>query len=233
MPSIRLTGASSGVGAAIARTLAPTHQIVGIARSATNLEHCAREIGSAFQPLPGDLADIDTLPQLAQQAVEVLEGPPDVLIHNAGIFSLGPFEEVDAQRIEQIYRVNTLAPMLLTQALLPAMKQRGSGRIIVVASVAGTHGLPGQVAYCASKHGLVGFANALSAELTGSGLVVHSICPGGIDTPLWRSGAVSYPGDLDATMRPQEIADLVAFLIAQPANTRYRRIICFPDGEWH
>lgn len=234
MATALLTGASSGVGAAVAAQLVSDgHTVTGVARNQQRLSEQADSLGDRYRPVAGDLGDLHAIPTLAERACTALDGCPDILIHNAGIFSLGPFDALPATRAEEILRVNTLAPMLLTQALLPAMKMRGAGRIIVIASVAGTHGLPGQAAYCASKHGVVGFADALSAELQGSGIVVHTVCPGGIDTPLWRSGTVAYPGDLDATMQPTELADLIAFLINQPSGTRYRRIIMFPDNEWH
>ena len=234
MQRILLTGASSGVGATIAERLVTSgHKVAGLARSMDKLQAQASAWGDNYVPLQGDLGAIQSIPQIAQRTTECLDGTPDVLIHNAGTFHLGEFETHNPRNIEAMHRINALSPMLLTQQFLTQMKQRKSGKIIVIAPVAGTHGLPGQATYCASKHALVGFTDALSAELKGSGVCVNTLCPGGIDTPLWRSGEVTYPGDLDATMKPEELADLVEFLLKQPNNTRYRRIIFFPDGEWH
>jgi NAD(P)-dependent dehydrogenase (short-subunit alcohol dehydrogenase family) len=241
MADILLTGASSGVGEHLAQSLcAERHRVCGIARNTDKLQSLRSTIGEKFLPVPGDLAETDTLANMAAHVIAELGNAPDIIIHNAGSFVMADFSDHTPTDIERLWRVNTLAPMLLTHALLPAMLSKSNThsahpaqKIICIASVAGTHGLPQQTAYCASKHGLVGFADALSCELRGSGVTVHTICPGGIDTPLWRSGRATYPGNVDATMQPSEIAELVSFLIKQPSNTRYRRIICFPDIEWH
>ena len=123
MSQIVITGSSSGVGAALASTLVQqSHQVVGIARNAERLQQQASDLGDSFQYIAADLGNTEEIPSLNQHILNTCQGAPDVLIHNAGIFHLGDFDAMPARRIEEIYRVNTLAPMLLTQALLPAMK---------------------------------------------------------------------------------------------------------------
>ena len=107
------------------------------------------------------------------------------------------------------------------------------GRIIQVASVAGIRGIEGQASYCASKHGMVGFSDALAQELIPHGIPVATICPGAIDTPLWDPETNPYPGDVSRTIQPEELVDLVMFVLAQPARTLFKRVVLFPNNEWH
>ena len=234
MSTICITGASSGLGATLSqRCVAAGHRVVGIARNQERLAAQQHELGANYLPVAADLAQTSALPALATRCSSLLGDCPDVVIHNAGVFHLGDFTAMPAEKMEHMWRINTLAPMQLTHAWLPQMLQRGQGRIIFVASVAGTHGLAGQASYCASKHGMVGFADALSNELRGSGVHCHTICPGGIHTPLWTSGEVQYPGNVEDTMSTDEMADLILFIMKQPNGTLYRRVVCFPESEWH
>lgn len=113
------------------------------------------------------------------------------------------------------------------------MMKRKSGKIITISSVAGTRGIPQQAIYCASKHGVKGFSDALAQELVPHGILVHTLCPGGTNTPLWDKSKNSYPGDTEKLMKPEDIAELIIFLLHQPAGTLYKRIIFFPTNEWH
>jgi len=135
--------------------------------------------------------------------------------------------------MERIIDVNLKGTLYCTRLTIPHMIARRRGRIINISSVAGVRGIPGQAAYCASKHGMNGFADALAQELIPHGIVVSSICPGGIDTPLWNKETNPYPGDIDKVIKPDEIVDMVEFLLNQPPGTMYKRIVVFPTNEWH
>ena len=102
-----------------------------------------------------------------------------------------------------------------------------------ISSVAGVRGISGQARYCASKHGMVGFADALSQELISHKIQVATICPGAIDTPLWDPEKNPYPGDISKTIQPSEIVNLVCYLLAQPDHSIFKRIVMFPSNEWH
>ena len=93
--------------------------------------------------------------------------------------------------------------------------------------------MAGQVIYCASKHGLVGFGDALARELKEHGVLLVTLCPGGIDTPLWRRKDNPYPGDVERLMKPEELVNLIAFILDQPKGTLYKKIVFFPMSEWH
>ena len=234
MAKVFISGSSSGLGASLAKRFVEAgHAVAGLARNQQRLQEQHDQLGDLYHPIIGDLAQTDQLGEFVAAVNSALDGCPDIIIHNAGIFQLGAFSALSASVMEKMWRVNTLAPMIMTQAWLPTMQARKSGRIICIASVAGIHGLAGQASYCASKHGMVGFADALGNELRGSGVSVHTICPGGINTPLWKSGEVSYPGDVEQTMSVDEISNLVVFITQQPHGTLYRRVICFPESEWH
>ncbi|MCD6287005.1 MAG: SDR family oxidoreductase [Anaerolineae bacterium] len=113
------------------------------------------------------------------------------------------------------------------------MVGRKRGRIINIASVSGTHGIPGQVAYGASKHGMIGMADVLAQELQPFGIKVTTICPGAIDTPLWNAENNPYPDDAERMIKSEEVAELIEFMLSRPDSTIYKRVIFFPDCEWH
>jgi NAD(P)-dependent dehydrogenase (short-subunit alcohol dehydrogenase family) len=219
---IVVTGASSGVGRELCRRLAGAgHQVLGVARRDPGLPGVAA--------VAADLAD----PAAAAAAVGVaLAGrAPLALVSNAAVFDWRDFAEQDLATAERIVTVNLVGAMAVTRACLPAMIAARSGRIVQIASVAGLRGIPGQAAYCASKWGMLGFAEALGQELQPHGVTVSSLCPGGIDTPLWD--ATPYPGDRERLLAVGEVCDAVEFLLSRPAGSTYKRLVCFPGNEWH
>ena len=113
------------------------------------------------------------------------------------------------------------------------MVPRKAGKIINVSSVAGVRGISGQASYCASKHGMVGFADALTQELIPHNIQVATICPGAIDTPLWDPKTNPYPGDISKALQPGEIVNLISYILSQPDHSIFKRIVVFPSNEWH
>merc|ERR1711972_849615 len=119
------------------------------------------------------------------------------------------------------------------------MVRRNSGRIIGIAPVAGTWGIPNESCYVASKHGMVGFMDTIANETRSTDVTVTTLCPGGIDTPWWRKDH-PYGGDKthdDGTtshlIQTQEIVDLIEYQLQQPTNRVYKRVTFFPKNEWH
>ncbi|MBA3707794.1 MAG: SDR family oxidoreductase [Planctomycetes bacterium] len=235
-----VTGASSGVGASITRKLAASGRTVAaIARSPDALARVASAPGGGrIVPVAVDITDA----QAIRRAIDGIErdiGPIATLINNTGVFDLTEFHHQDLAMIDRIIATNLSGTMYCTHAALAHMLPRRQGRIIGVASVAGTRGIPGQATYCASKHGMVGFFEALAQELQPQGILVTTLCPGGIDTPLWSRGddpapgSVRYPGDREALIAPEEIAELIEFLLSRPVGTVYKRLVFFPANEWH
>jgi short-subunit dehydrogenase len=119
------------------------------------------------------------------------------------------------------------------KAMLPGMLARGQGEIVNVASVSGTHGIATQSGYSASKHALLGFADSLSQELLGTGVRISNLCPGGIETPFWDGPTTTYPGDRGGLMTSDGVAQMLLATIDQPRNVITRRVVFFPDIEWH
>lgn len=176
-----LTGASRGLGVHIARRLAREGvNLVLAARSAEALEKVRGEVlsfGVEAVIIPTDLTDTAQVEKLAREAGQKL-GPIDILVNNAGVEFTAPYEHHTVSEIEKSVKVNLLASMLLTHAVLPGMMKRGRGHIVNISSVAGKIGLPYQTAYAATKAGLIMFTHSLRVELSDKPVGASVICPG-------------------------------------------------------
>jgi 3-oxoacyl-[acyl-carrier protein] reductase len=231
--NILVTGATRGVGEALSlRFAGQGRKVFALARTREQLDSLVERGGSNILPFAVDISDRDAV-EVAVNEIESAHGGIDVLINNAGVVQNINFAEQSFDVMERIIDVNLKGTLYCTRHVVPFMIQRKRGRIINISSVAGVRGIPGQAAYCASKHGMNGFADALAQELIPHGIVVSTICPGGIDTPLWDKEKNPYPGDLDKVIQPGEIVDMVEFLLNQPSGTMYKRIVVFPTNEWH
>ena len=232
-----ITGASRGVGEALAWKLAGEgHSVAALARSGDKLQELAGRAQEEGLPgtiiaCPVDLRD----PAAVSECVHSLEekSPIEVLINNAAVVQNIPFAEQSLERLDAIVDSNLKGTMYCTHAVLQHMIPRKAGRIVNISSVAGVRGIPGQASYCASKHGMVGFADALTQELIPHNIQVATICPGAIDTPLWDPEKNPYPGDISKTIQPGEIVNLVCYLLTQPDHSIFKRIVMFPTNEWH
>ena len=179
-PVALVTGASAGIGREIARVLAADHDLILSARRIDELEQLAAELrgkGATCRVIPGDLAEPDGAKKLHAAAVE--SGlVVDVLVNNAGFGDLGPFADAALPKLLQMIQVNVVALTELTGLFVPAMKQRGRGRVLNVGSVAGFQPGPLMAVYYATKAFVNSFSQALSNELSGSGVTVTCLCPG-------------------------------------------------------
>ncbi len=228
-----ITGASSGLGAAIALRLARRGtKVFALSRDAERLADLKKQGGGYIEIFSADVTDRESL-VVAIDDIEACHGGVEVLINNAGWNHSGEFAQLDFDSLDRIVDVNLKGTLYTTRLVVPHMIARRRGRIINIASVAGTRGIATEAAYCASKHGMVGFADALAQELIPHGILVTSLCPGGIDTPWWRRGDNNYPLDKSQLMNPDDLAELVEFTLLQPANTLYKRVVFFPTTEWH
>jgi short-subunit dehydrogenase len=175
-----VTGASSGIGAALARAMTARGDTVGILGR--------REDKLAAVPAARrwilDLADLDAAEKWAIEAWDEL-GPIDVLVNNAAIPKRRSVQRLTTGEVENVMAVNYFAPARITLALLPRMLERGSGTIVNVASMGGRVGILHEAAYCASKFALSGWSEVLAMDLFGSGVTVKLIQPGPIDTDIW------------------------------------------------
>lgn len=201
-----VTGGGRGIGAAIARALVGAGaRVVVAARSATEIEEVAGELtstGHAAWAVPCDVTDERAVDALRSAAGGHL-GAVDVLVNNAGTASSAPLPKIALDEWRRLFAVNATGTFLCTQAFLPAMAERGWGRVINIASVAGLHGASYIAAYCAAKHAVVGFTRAVAAEYAARGVTVNAICPGYVDTPM-TAGSVA--NIVDKTGRSAEEA---------------------------
>ena len=185
-----ITGASSGIGAALAKALAKQGaRMVLSGRNVAALEAVAAECGEALV-LPFETTDITAIAPAVEKAWDWAlggSGGIDMLINNAGISQRSLAVDTGFAVYERIIGVDLLAPIALTQAILPRMAARGSGRLVMISSVAGKVGVPLRTAYSAAKFGLIGYADALRAETAHLGIKVHVIAPGSIRTEVSRN----------------------------------------------
>jgi len=227
-----ITGASSGLGAVLARRFAAQNlHVYAVGRRQDALEALASEYPDYLHPLVLDVRDGDAVRHAVQQIQE--ERPIEVLINNAAIYERSPFVEQDLDKARQILDTNILGTLYPTHAVLPEMIARKSGHIVQINSVAGTRGIPDESVYCASKHAITGFSESLMQELQPHHVRVSVIHPGGIETPLWDRDGNFYPGDRSRLLDPEKIAELVEYLLQAPDNMMFKKLVFFPDGEWH
>jgi uncharacterized protein len=179
-----ITGASRGLGAALATRLAARGaHLALVARSAEPLAKLAADLGGAAYP--ADLEDLDHLDELVTRIAA--DGPIDVLVNNAGLDLTGRLAELPADQIRALFTVNLIAPVLLSRAVIPRMRAQGHGHVVNVSSLAGTNALPGVAPYAASKAGLSHFTAGLRAELKGTGITTTLAEIGTIESTMMDS----------------------------------------------
>ncbi|MBD3223370.1 MAG: SDR family NAD(P)-dependent oxidoreductase [Caldithrix sp.] len=218
-----ITGASRGIGAAIARSLSENgFGVLLISRSQDNLnrisEYLQAEGGIAFT-LTADVTRQDDL-QKIDQFVKDSNLDLSVLIHNAGISKVGKIEAFAIEDWNQIIQSNLTAPFMLTRLLLPRMKK--GNQVIFINSVAGRQSFPEWAAYNASKHGLRAFADTLREEVSERGIRVTSIFPAAVNTPLHDELNLGW--DRKQMMQPADVANAVMYCIRQPSNIRINEL---------
>jgi NAD(P)-dependent dehydrogenase (short-subunit alcohol dehydrogenase family) len=222
---ILITGASRGIGRAIALRLAAKNtELLLVGRNKADLEKTsveAKEAGAQTRVMPCNLADPSQLDILIK---EVAASPLDVLVNNAGVSHVKPVEEQTMAEWQDSLAVNVTAPFLLCRGLVPVMPPGGS--IVNINSSAGRTGFPGWSSYCMSKFALDGFSKSIREELRGRGIRVISIFPSATDTEIWQDVPGNWPRE--RMMRPAQVAEAVAAALAQPADVLVEEIVIGP-----
>ncbi|MDQ2583003.1 SDR family NAD(P)-dependent oxidoreductase [Saccharothrix yanglingensis] len=221
-----VTGAAQGIGARVAAVLrADGYEVVGF----------------DLRETPGGVVGDVTSPDDVARVADRVGGRVDVLVNNAGISGIAPFEDVPLEDWQRMLAVNLTGPFLLTQALGRVMLARNSGSVVNIASVAGLRGVADRAAYNTTKHGLIGMTRTLAVEWGGRGVRVNAVCPGWVKTEMdVADQAGGHYSDQDITdhvpmgrfASPDDIAQAVSFL-ADPARSGFVNGVALPvDGGW-
>lgn len=219
-----VTGASSGIGAAVARSLAGLGAtVLAHGRDGVRLERLALSAPGRIVPVVADLAvgrGTGGARGLAEAALAAAGGPVDILVNNAGVGLAAPFTATSDTSIAELVAVNLTAPVELTRLLLPGMLSRGGGQLVFVTSIAGRTGVAGEAVYAATKAGLDTFAESLRLELAGTGVRVGVLVPGVVDTEFFARRGRPYDR---RRPRPQPADRVAAALVRAIATGRDER----------
>ena len=204
-----VTGASQGIGRAIAEAFAARDhaQVALVSRTEKKLDAVAeacREHGGEALVVPTDVTDDAAVAEMGE-TVRDTWGTPDVLVNNAGAFTYAPLDELTLDGFRDQIGVNLTGAFAVTKTFLPPMRERGSGHLFFMGSVASIMAYPGNAGYCAAKHGLRGLARVVREETKEEGVRVTTVLPGATDTPTWDG--VDLPAE--RFMPPEDIAAAV------------------------
>ena len=237
--TIAITGASSGIGEAIARLAAADGAKVALgARRTDRIEALAEELGDGAVALPVDVGDEQQANDFVHAARDRLGGL-DGLVNNAGVMLLGPVENADTEHWKRMVDVNLLGLLYCTHAALPVLREGGGGDIVNVSSVAGRSANAGSAVYNLTKFGVTAFSEALRQEALHSGIRVSCVEPGFVDTELQGHNKDPNVTRAIETMRErtgdvltaEDIGRSVAYVLAQPKHVNIGEILVRPTGQ--
>jgi NAD(P)-dependent dehydrogenase (short-subunit alcohol dehydrogenase family) len=224
-----VTGASGGIGAAVARVLHEAGASVGLISRRGDDLGLERGLGLAC-----DVRGRDAVVAATDAVVERFGGL-DIVVANAGVGAYGPFLELDPEQLEAMIDVNLKGTLYTAAAALPHLIAAGGGDFVALASVAGLRAFPGEAVYNASKFGQLGFTRSLDHELREHGVRASCICPGGVKTDFAiGTGRVEGDPELEELMTGEEVADVVLFTVTRPRSMRILTASFRPmsEGSW-
>ena len=221
-----VTGASRGIGLAVAEELrAAGAHVVRLARSLSD--------GSAERDttLRCDVTQPDEVDRVVARAIAEV-GVPDIVVTSTGVFYVKPLAETTAQEFTETINTNLTGPFLVVRALLPRLLERGRGHVVTIGSSSDHIPYPGNSAYAASKYGVRGMHEVLSAELANSGVLTSLVSPGATDTDIWNTvDPDSKPGfrKRKDMMRPEDVAEAVLFVVTREPRMMVTEIRLAPS----
>ncbi|NOT29326.1 MAG: SDR family oxidoreductase [Planctomycetes bacterium] len=217
-PAVLVTGGGRGIGRAIALRFARASAFVAVAaRTRREIEAVADEVGRAGGeglPVEMDVTDLDTVERGLARTLEATAGVLDVLVNNAGVFSIQPFPELSPATWYRMLATNLNGPFHVTLLALKGLEQSRRAHVFNLSSIAGRQAFPGNVAYCTTKYGLRGFSDALRLDLAERRIRVSTVYPSATDTSIFDG----IPGEWDRARmhRPEDVAELVWNAYASP-----------------
>ena len=221
--SALVTGASRGIGAAIARLFASEGARVAlVARSEEALVSLARELGQGAFAARCDVTDEASVTEMAETVGSTLGSPPDIVINNAGVFQVARMDLMPATVFSNVINTNLVGPFLVVSAFVRQLRARGTGHFVTIGSIADRHIFPENGAYAPAKYALRAMHEVLREELKGSGVRATLVSPGSVDTAMWDG--ITF-GGTDRTMptsaarlAADDVAAAVLYAVTQPVT---------------
>ena len=229
-----VTGASSGIGLAIARALAESGAILVVAaRSTEKLEQAARALGSAATAVPTDVTSTTEVDHLVDKAMK-LHGHLDIMIANAGVYVGGDFVENDVTQLLQLIDTNVGGVVRTIHAALKYMIAAGAGDIVVTSSVSGHQAIHWEPVYSASKHAVQALTHTLRRQLIGTGVRIGAVAPGVVLNDLWQvtdAAAVADGVAAGTGLTSGDVADAVLYMLTRPRHLNIRDLVLLPINQ--
>ncbi|MEO8688991.1 MAG: SDR family oxidoreductase [Solirubrobacteraceae bacterium] len=229
-----VTGASSGIGRAVAQELiGHGARVVIAARSRERLDAAAAALGSGCAAVVADVTRADDVQRLVDGTLES-HGGIDILIANAGVYVGGDLWESDPEALDRLLTTNVNGVVRTVRAVLPHLLERGAGDILVTSSVSGHQAIHWEPVYSASKHALQAFVHTMRRQLIGSGVRMGAIAPGVVLNDLW---GVSNPAEIEEKVargegiRSEDVADAVAYMLTRPRHVTIRDLVILPRDQ--
>ena len=220
--SALVTGASRGIGRECARLLMESGaRVAMLSRNLELMNALIRELGQNGSAFRADLSDPDTFVPVLQKARDWIGGAPDIIVSNAGAFSIAPLEDTPIDALKTALRLNVASPFLLVRHFLADLKKENRGHIVTIGSVADRAAYPGNALYSATKFGARGMHEVLREETRGTGVRATLVSPGPTDTEIWDAvDPDSRPGFTPRAkmMKPGDVARAVLWAVTQPAH---------------
>ena len=229
-----VTGASAGIGLAVAREVHRLGATVVIAaRSRKRLDAAVASVGERTAPIVADVTQAEDVERLVAVTIET-HGGIDVLVANAGVYVGGDLWDTDPAAIEQLLQTNVTGVVRTVRAALPHMLERGSGDVVVTSSVSGHQAIYWEPVYSASKHALQAFVHGVRRQLIGTGVRMGAIAPGVVLNDLW---GVSDSAEIEEKVaraegiRSEDVADAVGYMVTRPPHVTIRDLVILPSNQ--